>query len=97
VFETFTQVDDSTTRKYGGTGIGLAISRQFVELMGVESTLGAGSAFSFTLTLARESPQRAAHRNRRRLSRHEEELRRIFRLVYAVHAARTSRPVTLLW
>ncbi|MBF0456562.1 MAG: CHASE domain-containing protein [Nitrospirae bacterium] len=52
VFERFTQVDSSTTRKYGGTGLGLTISKRFVEMMGgqifAESEYGKGSVFSFT-------------------------------------------------
>lgn len=55
VFESFSQAHASDTRKYGGTGLGLTISKQLVELMGgrisVESEEGSGSTFSFTLDM----------------------------------------------
>ena len=57
LFDIFEQVDGSHTRKYGGIGIGLALSKRIVEMMGgnmwVESELGRGAKFYFTIVLAK--------------------------------------------
>ena len=55
MFDSFTQVDSTSTRRYGGAGLGLSICRELVDLMGgtleAESTPGEGSRFTFTLPL----------------------------------------------
>jgi signal transduction histidine kinase len=59
VFDAFMQADSSTTRRYGGTGLGLTLCRNFAVLLGgdikVESVLGEGSRFTVSLPLQRQS------------------------------------------
>ncbi len=60
LFQPFVQGDDSTTRKYGGTGLGLALVKKYCEMMGgaiaVESQLGRGSAFEIALPMVVRVP-----------------------------------------
>ena len=79
LFEAFVQADSSTSRRFGGTGLGLVISRRLVELMGGElklkSVKGQGSEFWFTLILQRSSapsvgPAGSNAEDRARLMRH---------------------------
>jgi signal transduction histidine kinase/HPt (histidine-containing phosphotransfer) domain-containing protein/FixJ family two-component response regulator len=73
IFEPFTQADNSTTRRFGGTGLGLTISSRMIDMMGgrisVESEPGEGSTFSFAVPFAvdltQAQPQILAHREGR--------------------------------
>ena len=64
IFESFSQADTSTTRRFGGTGLGLTISAQLIELMGshieLDSVVGEGSVFHFTLSMEVVSADPAA-------------------------------------
>jgi signal transduction histidine kinase/CheY-like chemotaxis protein len=74
LFQPFTQADASTTRKFGGTGLGLALTRRFCQMMGgdvtVQSVAGEGSVFTLLLpvTIAEPVPEAALPQEDRRIS-----------------------------
>jgi two-component system sensor histidine kinase RpfC len=72
IFESFTQVDDSITRRYGGTGLGTTIAKQLVELMGgnigLLSTVGVGTTFWFEIGFEKQPQARVEPANVQQLS-----------------------------
>ena len=68
IFDAFSQADSTITRKFGGTGLGLTISSNYIALMGgkleVESKVNTGSNFYFTLELKKQKPLKTIYNNR---------------------------------
>lgn len=72
VFNAFTQADSTTARKYGGTGLGLTISSHLVNRLGgaliLDSVIGEGSTFSFTLNLTKKDTESKKNNKERRMN-----------------------------
>lgn len=87
VFESFTQADVSTTRRYGGTGLGTTISKQLVESMGgeiwAESVEGEGSTFHFTYPLTEATAEEKCLYEDDYITRHDYVSPRLFRILLA--------------
>ena len=103
IFEEFTQADGSTSRRYGGTGLGLTIAQRLVGLMGgkivVTSELGRGSEFAFTVPLAAAETSPASGRQAAPVSLADRRIvivddnatnRRIFREALTAEGARVE-------
>jgi PAS domain S-box-containing protein len=92
LFQSFSQVDASTTRKYGGTGLGLTISKHLAEMMGgrmwVESEEGQGSTFHFTI-VAEATPAQ------RRVYLHAPEIELAGKRVLIVDDSETNRRILI--
>ncbi len=103
LFETFQQADSSTARKYGGTGLGLALTKRLVEMMGgnigVHSTVGQGSTFWFTVTLQRghgTMPENASAETPRTTEFRLRESHRCARILLAEDNAINAEVITAL-
>jgi len=88
VWEAFSQADSSTTRQFGGTGLGLTISRSFCEMLGgtidVESTLGAGTGFTLQLPAIETVGLRRGRRESRALTATPDEPRAVVDTVLVI-------------
>jgi len=95
IFAPFSQADSSTTRKYGGTGLGLTISRHLVEKMGgklwVESEVGRGTQFHFTARL--ETSEKTIEAGTAQFSEHPKDF---FRVLVAEDSLVNQRITTRL-
>lgn len=87
IFESFCQADVSTSRKFGGTGLGTSIARQLVDLMGgriaVQSIVGKGSTFGFEIVLELAPPDEAPCHDASRCIEKTEAPRRVGRVLLA--------------